>query len=65
MLFQLLQAEGLDTVMAETMTNAAAAAQAAPQQVEQTYSLIQMASKGGFLMIVLAILSDFAIYIFG
>ena len=57
MLFQLLQAEGLDTVMAETMTNAAAAAQAAPQQVEQTYSLIQMASKGGFLMIVLAILS--------
>ena len=36
MLFQLLQAEGLDTVMAETMTNAAAAAQAAPQQVEQT-----------------------------
>ena len=65
MLFQLLQAEGLDTVMAETMTNAAAAAQAAPQQVEQTYSLIQMASKGGFLMIVLAILSVIAIYIFG
>jgi biopolymer transport protein ExbB len=48
--------------MAETT---AMAAQAAPQQVEQSYSLIEMAAKGGWLMIVLAILSIIAIYIFG
>ena len=68
MLFHVLQV-GLDTAaaeVAETIANAAEPAlQAAPQQVEQSYSLIQMAVKGGWLMIVLAILSIIAIYIFG
>ena len=68
MLFHVLHV-GLDTVatgVAETVAKAAEPAmQAAPQQVEQSYSLIQMAAKGGWLMIVLAILSVIAIYIFG
>ncbi|MBR1926814.1 MAG: MotA/TolQ/ExbB proton channel family protein [Bacteroidales bacterium] len=68
MLFHLLQV-GLDTAaadVAETVTRAAGPAiQAAPQQVEQSFSLIQMAAKGGWLMIVLAALSVIAIYIFG
>ena len=68
MLFHLLQT-GLDsaaTEVAETIAKAAEPmAQAAPQQVEQSYSLIEMAAKGGWLMIVLAILSVIAIYIFG
>ena len=68
MLFHVLQV-GLDTAateVAENIVNAAAPAlQAGPQQVEQSYSLIQMAAKGGWLMIVLAILSVIAIYIFG
>ena len=53
--------------MAETVTeNAAnAAATVAPVAQEQTYSLIEMACKGGWLMIVLLILSIIAIYIFG
>ncbi|MCQ2146378.1 MAG: MotA/TolQ/ExbB proton channel family protein [Bacteroidales bacterium] len=49
----------------DSTTAAAALASAAPQQVEQSYSLISMASKGGALMIVLLILSILAIYIFG
>jgi Biopolymer transport proteins len=67
MLFQLLQAAGLDSAeMVESMADAAAtAAPAAPQQIEQSFSLIQMAAKGGILMVVLAILSVIAIYIFG
>ena len=68
MLFHVLQV-GLDTAAVEVAENIAKAAepalQAAPQQVEQSYSLIQMAAKGGWLMIVLAILSVIAIYIFG
>ena len=68
MLFHVLQV-GLDTAAAEVAENIARAAepalQAAPQQVEQSYSLIQMAAKGGWLMIILAILSIIAIYIFG
>ena len=68
MLFHVLQV-GLDTAateVAETIAKAAEPAmQAAPQQVEQSYSLIQIAAKGGWLMIVLAILSVIAIYIFG
>ena len=59
----------MDTAAVEVAENIAKAAepalQAAPQQVEQSYSLIQMAAKGGWLMIVLAILSVIAIYIFG
>ncbi len=68
MLFHLLQS-GLDSVatgVAEAIANTAEpVAQAAPQQVEQSFSLIQMAAKGGWLMIVLAVLSVVAIYIFG
>lgn len=68
MLFHLLQS-GLDSVatgVAEAIANTAEpVAQAAPQQVEQSFSLIQMAAKGGWLMIVLAVLSVIAIYIFG
>ena len=64
MIFQLLQA-GVDTAAAEMADSLAKAASSAPQQVEQSYSLIQMAFKGGWLMIVLAILSVIAIYIFG
>lgn len=75
MLFHLLQVglESAEAGMADTIAETAApaaeavrqAAQAAPQQVEQTFSLIQMAAKGGWLMIVLAVLSFIAIYIFG
>ena len=41
------------------------AAEAVPVQTEMKLSLIDMASKGGWLMIVLLILSILAIYIFG
>ena len=54
MLFNLLQA-------AETA--AEIPAQAIPQEME--FSLIEMATKGGWLMLVLLILSIMAIYIFG
>ena len=50
MLFSLLQTE---------------IAQAAPVQQEMSYSLIEMAAKGGWLMLVLLLLSILAIYIFG
>ena len=56
MLFTLLQSELEGAVSAEV-------AQVIPQ--EQSFSLIQMASKGGWLMIVLDLLSIAAIYIFG
>jgi biopolymer transport protein ExbB len=52
MLFQLLQAD--------TLVNTAASV-----PTEQTLSLMELASKGGWLMIVLLILSVIAIYIFG
>ena len=67
MLSLLLQAGFEAQEMAETVTeNAAnAAATVAPVAQEQTYSLIEMACKGGWLMIVLLILSIIAIYIFG
>ncbi len=57
MLFSLLQAE--------TATALAEAVEAAPAPQEMSYSLIDMAAKGGWLMIVLLILSIIAIYIFG
>ena len=57
MLFTLLQAD--------IATEAAEAVQALPQQQEMSYSLIEMATKGGWLMLVLLILSIIAIYIFG
>ena len=53
MLNYLLQADIVDAV------------QAAPVQQEMSYSLIDMAVKGGPLMIVLLALSIIAIYIFG
>ena len=56
MLFSLLQS-GIDTL--------ATAAEAVPQQQEMSYSLISLAAKGGWLMIILLILSIIAIYIFG
>ena len=40
-------------------------AMATPVQQEMKLSLIELASKGGWLMIVLLILSIMAIYIFG
>ena len=55
MLFNLLQA-AVDTT---------ALAPAAPVSQEMNFSLIEMAVKGGWLMIVLLILSIIAIYIFG
>ena len=64
MLSLLLQAGFEAQEMAETVTDAAAAA-VEPVAQQQTYSLIEMACKGGWLMIVLLILSIIAIYIFG
>lgn len=43
----------------------AEAVQVTATQQEMSYSLIEMATKGGWLMIVLAVLSVIAIYIFG
>ena len=54
MLFSILQID-----------SAATAIPAAPQVVEQSYSLIEMCVKGGWLMLVLLVLSVIAIYIFG
>jgi biopolymer transport protein ExbB len=62
MLFQLLQAVP-DSLM-KTVAGAAPAAQTAAQS-EQTLSLMDLATKGGWLMVVLLILSIIAIYIFG
>lgn len=50
MLFTLLQADIIEAV---------------PVQQQMSYSLIEMAAKGGWLMIVLLLLSIIAIYIFG
>ena len=61
MLFNLLQTAGLDS------TDLSAAAQAAAQAVphEEEMHLLEMATKGGWLMLVLLALSIIAIYIFG
>ena len=68
MLFNILQTE-IDS-MAAAVENATAGAgdimaQAVPQQQTMSYSLIEMATKGGWLMLVLLILSIIALYIFG
>ena len=55
MIFNLLQ----------TVVDTTALAPAAPVAQEQTFSLIEMAMKGGLLMLVLLALSIMAIYIFG
>ncbi len=60
MLFTLLQ---IDSVAA--IEQVATEVAAAPQQQEMTYSLIEMACKGGWLMLVLLALSIIAFYIFG
>lgn len=57
MLYNLLQTQMTDTV--ETI------AQAAPVREEMTFSFIDLAVKGGPLMILLLILSIIAIYLFG
>ncbi len=57
MLFNILQAE-LEEVLPQ-------AAEVMPVQTEMSESLISLATKGGWLMIVLLILSIIAIYIFG
>ena len=69
MLFNILQTE-IDSMAAAAVENAAAGAgdvmaQAVPQQQAMSYSLIEMASKGGWLMLVLLALSIIALYIFG
>ena len=71
MLFNILQTE-IDSMAAAAMESVAAeagdvmaAAQAIPQQQTMSYSLIEMASKGGWLMLVLLALSIIALYIFG
>jgi len=58
-MFTLLQA-GFDAA-----ENVAGMAELMPHQQKMTYSLIDMAMKGGWLMLVLLILSIIAIYIFG
>ena len=71
MLFNILQTE-IDSMAAAAMENVAAeagdmmaAAQALPQQQTMSYSLIEMATKGGWLLLVLLALSIVALYIFG
>jgi len=51
--------------MADAINNEAVAAAATPVQQEMSYSLISMAAKGGWLMLVLLLLSILALYIFG
>ncbi|MBR6416002.1 MAG: MotA/TolQ/ExbB proton channel family protein [Bacteroidales bacterium] len=63
MMFSLLQAAGMPDSLTQAVENMTPAA--APVQQEMSYSLISMAAKGGWLMIVLLILSIIAIYIFG
>ena len=69
MLFNILQTE-IDSMAAAAVENVTAGAgdvmaQAVPQQQAMSYSLIEMASKGGWLMLVLLALSIIALYIFG
>ena len=68
MFLNILQTE-IDSMAAAAMEQAAGAAMPAaevvPQQQVMSYSLIEMASKGGWLMLVLLALSIIAIYIFG
>ncbi len=63
MLFNLLQAAGIDSI---DMASAAAQAASAPVVPhEEEMRLLDMAVKGGWLMLVLLALSIIAIYIFG
>lgn len=60
MLFNLLQIDS-----ATVLEQAIGEAEPVVQQQEMTYSLIEMACKGGWLMLVLLALSIIALYIFG
>ena len=62
MLFHLLQAAVPDS-LAETAAQAVQTA--APQVQEKSLSMIELATKGGWVMVVLLVLSIVAIYIFG
>lgn len=57
----------ISTILQTSINSAAAetVAELAPVQEEMTFSLISMAAKGGWLMLVLLALSIIAIYIFG
>ena len=55
----------LFTLLQMDSAAAAQAVTAAPQAVEKSYSMIDMCLKGGWLMLVLVLLSIVAIYIFG
>lgn len=59
MIFNLLQVAGNVDALAETVM------ETVPEQEVMTYSLFELAAKGGFLMIILLALSIVAIYIFG
>ena len=64
MMFNVLQAAaGLDPMLADSL--AGNVAPAAPETMTQSFSLIQMAAKGGWLMIILAIVSIITSFIFG
>lgn len=65
MLFNLLQTAGLDSATETVQDAIRATSAAAPVQEEMSFSLIEMAAKGGWLMLVLLALSLIAIYIFG
>ena len=53
------------TLLQSSSDAAATAIETVPQQQEMSFSLISMAAKGGWLMLVLLLLSIVAIYIFG
>jgi biopolymer transport protein ExbB len=61
----ILQVETTIDTAINAAANAAMAQNAVPQAVEESYSLIDMCLKGGWLMAVLGLLSMVAIYIFG
>lgn len=66
MLLTLLQVAGLDSAASAVENMSQTGLQtAAPVQEEMSFSLIEMAAKGGWLMLVLLVLSLIAIYLFG
>lgn len=66
MLLTLLQVAGLDSAASAVESMSQTGLQtAAPVQEEISFSLIEMAAKGGWLMLVLLVLSLIAIYLFG
>ena len=55
----------IHTMLFPFLQTAAEAVEAVPVQEELSFSLISMAAKGGWLMLVLLALSIIAIYLFG